>query len=254
MTVWAVDDAVVRELLERLGESDRSSVTQLPRAVAEAGQSARTMSGSTVQFVADLERQSVGPPGQESAVAYQPILEQMRNGIDVAIAATPGDDGKLIVGVNLDEATIEQVHTGSFEDEINGPSEPADRPVLGLFRRRGEGSDPDVARASGSKLQASFQVPEISRSHLEGSWPVRSGETLVISLGARSTREKWGKESVGERVVTITVQPEAARGSTFSSGGLNGVTPPPPVPVSGGAPPCQRRPCRAEPSRAGGGR
>ncbi|RUL87761.1 hypothetical protein [Tautonia sociabilis] len=210
VSIWAIDERTARSLIEHVQKSPRTVVLQAPPAVAEAGQAARTLTGSTVQLVVDLERRADGPPGQESGIAYLPILEQMHNGVDLSLSATPDADG-LVVGLNLDESTIQGIHTGSFEDAVDGPSPAEDRPILGLFRRRAE-EDPNVSRAGAMKLQASFQVPEVVRSHVEGAWPLKPGELLLVSLGARTTAEKWGRPVVVERLVLVSARPEGVAG------------------------------------------
>ncbi|WP_169978376.1 hypothetical protein [Tautonia rosea] len=232
LMVWAVGEPAVRDLVNYVEKTARSSVVQAPSAVAAAGQSARTMTGSTVQLIVDLERQGEKPTGREGGLAYQPILEQMHNGLDMALSATPTPEG-LVVGVNLDETSLQGVHTGSFEDAITGPEGGDQGPIAGLFRRFGEGNDPAVSKTGAMKLQASFQVPEIIRSHVEGAWPVKPGESLVISLGARSQSEKWGRSTVVERLVVVTARPETA--ADRHPGALAkpaSAPPPPPVPES----------------------
>jgi hypothetical protein len=236
LMVWAVGEPAVRDLVKYVEKSTRSSVLQAPSAVAAAGQSARTMTGSTVQLIVDLERQGEKPTGREGGLAYQPILEQMHNGLDMALSASPTPEG-LVVGVNLDETSLQGVHTGSFEDAIAGPENGGDQgPIAGLFRRFGEGNDPAVSKTGAMKLQASFQVPEIIRSHVEGAWPVKPGESLLISLGARSVAEKWGRSAVVERLVVVTARPETA--ADRHPGALaKPASAPPPPPVPAGASP-----------------
>jgi hypothetical protein len=250
VTTWAVDEATVEALMEHVQKSNRALLMQAPPAVAEAGQSARTLTGSTVQLVVDMERRTAGAPGQVQDVSYQPILEQMHNGVDLAVSASPTPGG-IQLGLNLDETSIQQVHTGSFEDAIDGPGPGEDRPILGLFRRGGKSDDPSVSKAGAMTLQSNFQVPEVVRSHVEGSWELKRGESLLVSLGARSSAEKWGRPAVVERLVLIQVGPEgsgaraltpgSAPGSAGSpgllppSGGLPAAAPPPPL-VPGAVP------------------
>ena len=156
----------------------------------------------------------------------------MHNGIDAALSASR-DEGGLILGVNLDETTIREVHTVPFDAAIAGEEPPEDRPLLGLFRRRGE-DDPAVTPAGAMRMQTSYQMPEINRAHVEGSWTLRPGESLLVSLGARSTPEKWGKEAVAERMVLITARPEPG-GS--GSGRQESPASTPPLPNPGLAPP-----------------
>lgn len=235
--VWAVNEETVKDLLNHVQKSPRSNLVQAPSAVAASGESARTMTGSTVQLVVDLERQgNEGPGPGQNAAAYQPILEQMHNGLDMALSATPTPEG-LVVGVNLDETNLQGVHTGAFEDSIHSPSSTEEGPIKGLFKRFGEGNDPGVTKTGAMKLQASFQVPEIIRSHVEGAWTLKPGERVLISLGARSMPEKWGRSAVVERLVVITTRPETVADRTPGTlGKPASAPPPPPVPNSGVTP------------------
>ncbi|QDV38540.1 hypothetical protein [Tautonia plasticadhaerens] len=239
VTTWAVDELTVEALMAHVQGSNRSLLMQAPPAMAGAGESARTLTGSTVQLVVDMERSPVGAggPGQpQQDVSYSPVLEQMHNGVDLAVSASPSAGGGLMLGLNLDESSIQQVHTGTFEDAIDGNASGDDRPILGLFRRRGgEPDDPSVSKAGAMSLQASFKVPEVIRSHVEGSWELKRGESLLVSLGARSGAEKWGRPSVVERLVLITAKPESGL-SPRSLEAIPEVNPaptaPPPVPGS----------------------
>src|SRR5690606_12056325 len=78
---WAVGEEAGRKLVAQVQRSTRSTMMQAPAAVASAGESARTLTGSTVQLVVDLERIADGPDGPEGGVSYQPVLEQMHNGL-----------------------------------------------------------------------------------------------------------------------------------------------------------------------------
>ena len=228
-TVWAIGNQGVFELLEWVQGNTRANLTQAPEATAAAGESTRTLVGSAVYIVAGVEFLDGVPDAEGRPTTVRPIAEQLHNGIDAALSATPdGDD--LILGVNLDETSIREIHhaTASFETTIAGGEPPEDRPLLGLFRRLGE-SDPAVAQAGASKLQTSYQMPEINRAHVEGAWPLRPGESLLISLGARSKQEKWGKQAVSERLVLITARADRDASNTMRQG-LPASTPPLPSP------------------------
>lgn len=219
VTVWAVDDAAVGDLLVRWQGSPRTEVVQAPLARAAAGEAALTMTGSPVHLLIDMDRVADGAPGEAAAVAFQPVVEEMRNGMDLAVSATPGAEG-LTLGVNLDETRIQDLYTTSIEDGVRHP-DGGNRPKL--LQRLGL-RDEDVDRASTDKVQTTYQVPEIVRSHLEGTYALKRGESLLVSLGARSAEERWGKGVVFERLVLIQARPDGPDAAP---------APPPPYPPGG---------------------
>ena len=134
----------------------------------------------------------------------------------------------------MDETSVREIHTVPFEAAIAGDDTSDDRPILGLFRRLGEG-DPNVNQAGAMTMETSYQVPEIHRAHVEGAWPLRSDESLLISLGARSNPEKWGKQAVTERLVLITARADHNASHAVRQGLAPASTPP--LPNPGLAPP-----------------
>ena len=227
-TVWAVPDDVPRGVLAEIEDTGLGSVVQLPKLRAAAGEAVRTLDGAPVDLVVGLERVADGPVGDATALAFRPVIEKVHNGIDLTLSATPGAEG-LVVGVNLDETRIRAVHTGSIEDGVRGEQASNGSKLLKLLRLRDETDEP---KADETEVRSTYQVPEIARGHVEGAWPLRPGEHLLISLGARGADQRWGKEIVSERLILITPGPDDGTATAPASSPV----PPPPNPSIGPMP------------------
>jgi len=211
-TVWAIESALADRLRSAANQSELGQVLQAPTVQAKAGQSVRTMTGSTLDLVVGRE-----PRPASSNVGFRPVVKRLHNGLDIAMSAQPNPDGPgLLIGVNLDETRVQQNHgvsvdgqrppkpeSGSTDDDRNG---------LGLFKLFQRDQDKKKNKPKSSKKnQFAYQVPEIAQSHVEGYWPVPSNRALLISLGARSPSPEPGSPPVVfERLVLIRARPASA--------------------------------------------
>ena len=181
-TVWTGPVSV----LEKLEEEADGGIMIAPRVTCQEGFEASLRTGTERRYVAYLHRKSDGPVMQGSAVAFLPEVRGCQDGLGAKLSGRKVDQGMLL-RLDLEESQVAAIHSVTVKDGVRGTEENGFRP---------------------STVNASYQVPEIRGSRVQGEWVVPTDGVLVVSLGVRSTEA--GQPEIRERVVVI--EPVAGAG------------------------------------------
>lgn len=188
-TIWTAGAEVVEPLIEAADE-----VIEAPRVVAKVDAPAAVKTRNVRSYVAQLGRIADGPVGHASAIAFQPEIQQLSDGLEARVACRPLDQG-VLARIALETSWCVALHTATQTETVTPDEE---------------------GRAKGLKptpINASYQVPEVATCRVAGEWLIPDGGVLVVSLGVRTVPEKalFGtRAAVRERVVIIESRPLAA--------------------------------------------
>ena len=180
VTAWLADREAIQALTDRVQADPTSSLTQAPRVTADEGAPALVETGSTIHYIAGLERIADGPPLKASKVSFLPREGQVKEGLRATLAARADGEG-MLVKVAAEESRCLAMHTFRVTDGVAGAT-PQSRPTT---------------------LTGTVQVPEVETSRVEGEWAIPKGEFLIVSLGAHSPGGTRGKNAVRDRLVII---------------------------------------------------
>jgi hypothetical protein len=208
--VWSADAATFRDLLTYCQEEPHCNVIQAPKAVAPAGGAIRVVSETSRHYVAHLKRRADGPVDRATKVAFEPELDEVREGLSLLLSHGQPADAGLLARVALDETRFVAFHTATHSEAIEvrheeslvpGLDESTVRqvPVLNrLFRNVGIGRQ---------RISAQIQVPEVVSTRVEGEWLIPKDGVLIVGLGPCSRPGKGGQETLQDRLVVIGYRP-----------------------------------------------
>lgn len=152
-----------------------------PRMVSNVGTPATIRTGQVRNYVASLERMADGPVLKAHSLAFQPTIDECQDGLTLSVTGRPLDQG-VLARLELEESQIAAMHVVKVRDGVVGT------PELG---------------AHASRVDASYQVPEVLTGRVAGEWLVPRDGILILSLGARTVRDESGKARLCERVVVL---------------------------------------------------
>ncbi len=144
-TVWAVDEATLRDLLAR------EKVVAATKFSAFLGANVRVINQTQHRVVSGYRDPGAGKPADA-------IIEVVPDGVQVQLTGRRTDAGLMV----------------RAEVESNILLGIGDTPVTERVARPGVGVDEGLVH---------YQVPEIIQARFEGEWPMPAGGALVIGLG-----------------------------------------------------------------------
>jgi hypothetical protein len=163
----------------------RSNVTQAPKLVAREGDLVSYNDFTSRNVVTSLDRVADGPRFEASAVAFQPQVNAIQDGVQLGVSATRDLSDAYVLSVDVCEKQVEAVYTATFEDGVKGG---------------GAGAGP-------ARLRGQYQVPRVVKVAAEATCPVPAGRHLLVCLGPRESTVKGkirSREVLYERFLVIT--------------------------------------------------
>ena len=153
-----------------------------PTVTAFAGASATIDTRQTRKFFVDVDRVADGPVDHAPALAYRPVVEEIREGLMVSRG-------------RCREA-----------DRRRGPGPPEARQHLDRPRRPGPRRSETVENAGYGKasLEAAMQLPQVVEAKVDGDYEIPAGRQILVSLGTATTADSMGSPGVVmERLLLI---------------------------------------------------
>ena len=188
-TVWTADKKTAAEIIQAAG-----SVTAAPRVTASPGAPAQFFDGRQRQCVTALYREADGPVNQATAVAFKPHVETLSDGCCVRIAGRVLDQG-VLAHVAVENSKLLGLHEIKYAETLT-PRPQSNR--------------------SETRINASYQVPEVATAAVAGEWLIPNDGALIISPGVHTIADGKGKAAVGEGVVVIEAKPAPAASSPMA--------------------------------------
>lgn len=205
VAVWALDADGVRELVATCQSDPQARVLQAPRMVARLGDPVRMSNEDETHYVAHLNRVSDGAPNEGTHIAFQPVVDEIHDGVRVELSQTRMKGPVLFAHMIVQHNKLLGFLTTSYKESVTNPN--ADPEVVKtslLGKLRPEAADKTV-------IAGTIQVPEVSTRRIEGDWMIPSQGGLVISLGPQSLGVRGvGRKHYEERLIVVTAHPEAA--------------------------------------------
>ena len=174
-SVWISNKAGLKILSEQAHE-----VVRCPLAVTDEGASSQIRSETQHNYVAHLKRVADGPPGENTAVAYEPVIGTINDGVTAEFSCRAVAGGTL-VKVTVDDSRLLGFDTVNVADSVTNPK----------------------TKKKSQLLNVHVQVPELTTCHVAGEWLVPRGGALVVGFGAKSIVTGKARSSGRERVVVI---------------------------------------------------
>jgi hypothetical protein len=181
-TVWTVDERSAGVLLDRVQANSMVQLVQCPRATANAGTSCVIDTKHPRALIVDVDRIADGPVDQAGAIAYQPAVDVIQEGLLVKLAGRKTAAGvrthmvldSTWIGGIVDVKTSETVHN----------------------KERGKTS-----------LTAIMQLPQVVDARVDGDFEIPANHELLVSLGTVTTVDAHNKPVVMERLALIAARP-----------------------------------------------
>jgi hypothetical protein len=179
-TVWTAP----REFLAILDASGNPTVAA-PKVVTAQGRPTRIRNGTRRAYVADLKRVADGPVGHATALAYQPDVGHVDEGVDIELCGRPIDQG-MLTQVEIQETRLASLASYTLRESVQPR---------------------DASESSPIPLAASVQVPEIVRTSVAGEWLIPKDGLLIVGLGVHTSADASGKAVPCERLAVIEARP-----------------------------------------------
>jgi hypothetical protein len=182
-TVWTAD----AEVGEALRKRARRVVID-PQLLVNPGAEATVRCGEDRSYVVGLKRHADGPVHCASAVAFEPDVETLHDGVCATLSGRCEPAG-VRTRLELEQNEFLAFHAVPLSEAVEG--------------KDGRGA---------TMITAQVQVPEVATSRVEGEWLVPGHGLLVVSLGAKTypgAKEK-GEPEVRERLVLVQAEPAPA--------------------------------------------
>ncbi len=178
-SVYTFDDHVIRAMFKHLVTDPRSNIIQAPKVTALEGAEATIADITQRQFVTGVRWISQEGLAEGQAFSAQPQIENVEIGHRVQVSGRRIDQGTLLK-VDFQDKQIVAIHKAT--------SRPDD--------------DQD------SKIQSTYQVPELQEMKVQGEWLVPNDHSLLLSFGPRTVTASAGKDknkpAIRECLVLIT--------------------------------------------------
>jgi hypothetical protein len=180
-TVWTVDERSVSEMLHQVQGDSKATLVQCPKATAVAGTSCVIDTKHPRTLVVDVDRIADGPVDQAGAIAFQPAVDVIQEGISVKLAGR-----KTAAGVRthlvLDSTWIGNVVDAKTSETIHN-------------KEHGKTS-----------LTATMQLPQVVDARVDGDFEIPTDHELLISLGTVTTVDARNRPVVMERLALIAAR------------------------------------------------
>ncbi|MDG3002742.1 hypothetical protein [Paludisphaera mucosa] len=202
VAAWALDQEGVVALLAACQADPKAKVLQAPRMVARLGDPVRMTNEDTSKYVAHMRRISDSPPNRGTSVAFEPIVDEVHDGIRVELTQTRLKGPVLLAHVVIQHNKLLGFTTTNYtESVVNAESDPGVVKTSLLSKLRPEGSDK-------LSINATLQVPEVSSRRIEGDWMIPSDGAMLISMGPHSLGANAGRHHYEERLILVTARIE----------------------------------------------
>ena len=175
-SVWTSDNAGLKILREKADQ-----VVQFPLAVTAEGASSQVKNEIQHSYVAHLKRVADGPLGENTSVAYEPVIGTVPDGVTAEFSCRAVEGGTMV------KATVDDIHLLGFD----------------TFTFKDTVTDPKTRQKTAvGNLQ--IQLPNLTTSHVAGEWLVPRGGAIVVGFGAKSA----DKSRAGARERVVVIEPE----------------------------------------------
>ena len=198
-TVWTADKALAQTLAAAAmpGES----------ATAKSNLQGESTEGNAllVRYVAHMDRVADGPINEATAVAFVPEVATVDEGVKAKIEGRKLDQG-VLTRISLEDNHVEAMHTVTMSETVKPVAKGV--PYANYTRQRPGSSPVDINAPT--PINFVMQVPEVSKSKVDGEWLIPNDGVLLMSLGVHTFADAQGMAVVRERLVILEVQPKTA--------------------------------------------
>ena len=183
-TVWTVEEKTAAAMLDKgLGRIE-AKLVQAPKVTAFAGASATIDTRQTRSFVVDVDvdRMADGPVDHAPSIAYQPSVDQIREGVSVSVAGRRTAAG-VRAHVKVDSTWIGHVTKAKTSETIRNK---------------------DYGKTS---ITADMDLPQVVEAKLEGDYEIPRDQMMLVSLGTATTVDARNRPVVMERLLMVAARP-----------------------------------------------
>lgn len=141
--------------------------------------------GNDRLFVSRVNRVANGPLDESTAIAFEPDVDAVKDGVDVKVHGRP-EVGGVRTRVVVEDTRFKAMHTVRFTEKVLAK----------------DGPDTSV-------IAPQYQLPEIDRCRVQAECTIPVEDVLVLSLGVRTRTDANSKQDViCERLVVVSAKPD----------------------------------------------
>lgn len=187
VTTWTLPDAEVKTLLTTLQADTTANVVQAPNLTTWLGAKATVIDSKSQNLVTGFDRIADGPRFEATAIAFQPRVATIDEGVSLTLSADRAEGGGYQVTVDVREKFLAGIQQTQVNDGVKA------NPKNGM---------------KATHLATTVQVPQVVQVAAAGTYPVAEGRHLLVSLGPRERDQKGRfvtRRTIWEKLLLITV-------------------------------------------------